>query len=107
MSEAPFSRTSGNIFQTIIPGKPHRINFNAAAQSTIQFELDTTVVEIFATKDCWLKFSYTPTAAADDGASIPVPGGLKLTYGVRKGYRCSVIRDTADGVIDIIEGANQ
>lgn len=106
-SGAPHTEGHSSVFQTIFPGKHQRISFTASAQASNAFQASTNVVEIFATQNCWVRFGEDPTAAASDGDSIPIPGGLKLTYGVSGGQKISVIRDTTNGTIDIIEGANQ
>ena len=106
MSKAPFRESGDNSFQTIIPGTHQRVAYTGASSQSAALNANTSVVELFSTTDCWIKFGTNPVAVANDGTSIPLRAGLRVTYGVpTKSDKIAVIRDVDSGNLDIVEGA--
>ena len=116
MSKLAASNNNMGYFQCFVAGKCQQKTFNATPQYCATFEPDTTAVYLFATQDCWVQFvKSTDTSVASvpadavKGDSIIVRGGIATFIGLPdlpdSLWRLSIVRDSASGTIDIIEGA--
>lgn len=121
MSKAATSEFNAPAFQALTPGKCHQVAFTtgAAAQS-LAFEErppasqddlslpQTTLLQLWATQDCWIVLGDNPTAVAGGAAktdSWMLRGGFYCFIGVVPGQKLSVIGATSNGTLDIVEGA--
>ena len=108
----------GAYFQAIKAGLSHYIDFTVAPSQSLTFndeilaadgsisQYRTTLLCVFATEDCWITVGANPVAVpggTTKGASFFLPGGIKDFIGVEPGQKLSVVRDTADGRLHIIE----
>ena len=91
-------------FQALIPGTCQRVSYTASAAQSAALG-NTVIVQLYSTTDCWIKFGSNPTAVANDGTSVFLPGGMVICYGVTAGHKVSAIRDSASGDLHIVEGA--
>lgn len=103
MASTPVQAGTKNdlIFQTFYPGNSQKVNTSAVAAQSATFETGVSVIRLFATKDCYVKFGTNPTATTSD---MFIPSDIIQFVGVREGHKLSVIRDTEDGVLHIVEG---
>jgi len=92
---------NNNTFQTLYPSSPQKLTVTSSSTQSAAFGESVSVVRLFSTKDCYVKFGSTPTATSSD---IFLPGGIIQFFGVVPGEKLAVIRDTADGVLHILEG---
>lgn len=125
MSGLAYSDNKVEAFQAIVPGvsgdghergMSHVTSFTNVAGDTLDLHPDTTMIELFATQDCWvlLKESSSSAAAAIPANKVKTKAKFMasdITYflGVPKKddvtYKISVIRASADGSLYITEGA--
>lgn len=97
-------------------GMTHLVAFTNSAVDSKELHLQTSIVELFATQDCWVLLK---EEGQTNQASIPankvktyckfVPGGVCTFVGIPKKentrFLFSIIRNTADGTLYIHEGA--
>lgn len=102
-SGMPYTETVRG-FQAIIPGTCQKVSYTGTAAQSSALSLATTIIQLYATTDCWVKFGSNPTAVANDGTSLFLPGGMILYYGITPGNKLSVIRDSTSGDLHVIEG---
>lgn len=89
-------------FECIIPGAAQPLSFtNVSAQNGTAFDAKTTVLELFATEDCFVKRGTNPTASAAD--SHFVPSGISKFIGIKRGEKIACIRLTTSGTLYITE----
>lgn len=94
-----------NFLQTIRVGANQKVSFTGtSAQATNAVAVTCTVVLLYATQNCWIKFAANPTAVANDGASVYLAAGERLALGIEPGHKIAVIRDTTSGDLHILEG---
>lgn len=116
MSFSPESTNNGPGFQAIIPGFTEPLNFTNTSGYSQAFEEGTTILELFASQDCWVQIipstdNSTVAQAGSSGAKSMnkfLPGGITAFLGVpvTRGlqYKIAVIRNSANGVLYITEG---
>lgn len=116
MSTPAVSDNNSPYFQAVVAALSSRLDYSNSSVDTPIFAQGTTLVSIFATTDCWvlIKESDSSDVAAvissgAKGTSFFVPGGIQAFFGIpfKRGvlYRAAVVRNTADGVLHITEGA--
>lgn len=105
MSRPVFSSVR-EMFQAVYPGACQRVAISASSTQSSAVAVSCHIIELFATKDCWVKLGANPTAAVNDGTSMFLGAGLFKYFGIQSGHKIAVIRDAADGYLHIIEGAN-
>lgn len=109
MSRLPKTTDTGQYhqgFQAIIPGVSHRGEFSETSIVCSDFQSSTTLVRIYSTEGCWIKFGSggSNTAVADDGISVYLPPLTYTYFGLLEGNtNLAVIRDEYNGVIHIVE----
>lgn len=91
-----------NTFPIIRPGNSQKIAFTGTSQQSSAFGVDVSIVQIFATEDCYIKIGADPTA--NTTTSSFVPSGFILYYNAVPGEKIAVIRSTANGTLYITEG---
>lgn len=115
MSGAPEATNNAPAFQAIRPGYTQFVNFTNSSGDSSIFEEDTTIVELFATQDCWVLIK---VSTSSDDATVPsalaktmcffCAGGITKFMGIPKTrgvlYRIAVVRNTANGTLYITEG---
>lgn len=115
MSGAAEATNNSPAFQCIRPGYTQFVNFDNSSQFSSLFEEDTTIIELFATQDCWVRIN-----AESDSTVAAVPsefvktmaffcaGGITKFMGVPKTrgvlYRVAVVRNADNGILYITEG---
>lgn len=117
MSRSVETSNRGENFQAIVPGLCEPLTFNATSAYSQAFEEETTLVELFATQDCWLQIiqsddNSTVAAAGSSGSTSYnkfLPGGITAFLGVPKTrgvqYKIAVVRATAsNGILYITQG---
>lgn len=125
MSDLAYSSNKEEAFQVIVPavigasddkGMTHFQSFTNTAEDSLAFHASTTVIELFATQDCWVLMKPSTSSAA---AAAPaehtktrakfIPGGIVTFLGVPKKqdvqYMLSIVRDSTSGTLYITEGA--
>lgn len=125
MSSPALSTNKLEAFQAVVPGVAgqseevgltHFKNFTNTASDTLPFHANCTLIELFATQDCWvvMKPSTSSEVAAVPTESLKtlskwVPGGIVCFLGVPKKdgvlYKLSVVRDSSNGRLYCTEGA--
>lgn len=92
-------------FQCIIPGISQMLNFTSSvAAISAQFQPQTTVIQVFASADCFIQMGSSPSALAD-GTCMFIPQGIYINLGCFAGTNfISVIQRTVDGILFITEG---
>lgn len=98
------SASNRDYFQAIYPNASQRLTVAATSVQSNAVDRQTSIVELFATTDCWVVFGSAPVAAANDGASFFLPAGLFKYYGIEPGYKIAAIRSSSDGLLYVIEG---
>lgn len=81
--------------------------------SNVQLTSGTTLIQIFASEDCWIKLGSSSVSAAavsagSSGDSTFIPGGIVDFYVVdlvKTGAYLAVIRNSSSGTLYIKEGA--
>lgn len=124
MSGMSYSDNKTEAFQAIVSGvadddsnrgMTHDVAFTNAATDSLVLEEGTSMIELFATKDCWilLKPEASTTLAAVPAnmvktkckkvaSDITYFMGIPAVEGVR--FKLSIIRSAEDGVLTITEG---
>ncbi len=90
-------------FEAIYAGVSQKVVTVVGSTQGSAFTAKTSVIRVFATKDCHLAFGADPTAVAD-GTNMFLPAGMIDYIGVTPGQKVAAIRDAADGVLYITEG---
>ena len=109
MSKAGHIDNQRQAFQAIVPGGSFtQISFTAVSQQSVAIPSTCSLVWLFATQDCWIKYGANPTAADSDGTSFLLRGGFyrpfSIVYdGTEK--KIAVIRDAVSGELDLHFGA--
>lgn len=98
------SASNRDYFQAIYPTTSQRLSVSSSSVQSNAVESGTSIVEIFATTDCWVVFGASPTAVANDGYSFFLPAGLFKYYGIQPGHKIAAIRSSSDGLLYIIKG---
>lgn len=94
------------IFQTLYPGNNQTVNVSSSSTQSSAFGADASIVRLFSTKDCWVRFGTNPTVTAGSNAlDIFVPGGIIQFFGVVGSQKLAVIRTSSDGTLYLFEGA--
>lgn len=120
-SKLPYSENKVEAFQAVAldpdAALQQYVNFDATSDYSANLEAGTTILELFATQDCWLRLvpsdssavAAVPGAEKTKVASQFVPGGITCFLGIQEKagtiYKVAVIRDTTSGVLYIKEGA--
>lgn len=92
-------------------GTTQNIAYSTASVPSAAIQDTTSIVELTSTTDCWVKTgSAAPTALVGvAGDSVLLPAKIAKRFMVRKkttgsiADKIAVIRDTADGVLNIVE----
>lgn len=108
--ELPKDINSWNVAQAITPDRSQRVSFSASSVKSNNFDGDTNLIRLFATKDCWVRLGTddTTTAVANDGHSQFIPAGMLIFLGTKvnkttMATNLAVIRDQDDGMLHILE----
>lgn len=104
MSRSVFA-SNRDSFQAIYPGRSQRLSVGGSSTQSLSLLSATTIVELFATTDCWVVFGANPTASVNDGSSFFLAAGLFKCYGVQPGVKIAVMQDSTSGDLHIIEGS--
>lgn len=89
-------------FQCIVPGVSQTIALTSSSVQSSAFAATTSIIRLFATKDCFLIFGANPTATT---AGVFIPGGIIQFLGVVPGQKLAAIESIADGSLYVTEGA--
>lgn len=125
MSNMSYADNKVEAFQAIVfgvaedasnKGLSHIVSYSNVSVDSLTLEEETSLVEIFASSDCWVLLKRSDSAAA-----VAIPSDLvktkakfvasDITYfmGIPRidgiTYKISVIRHAADGALRITEGA--
>lgn len=91
-------------FQCISPGVSYTV---VADGSSIQGNLPAsgvTIVRLFSTVDCFVKFGANPTATTD-GSSMILPAGIVEYFEIRPDEKFAVIALSTSGTLYVTEGS--
>lgn len=120
MSSPAESQLNAEYFQSIVADGSNRfqqVAFTNTSAYSQNLESNTTIVELFSTQDCWIQLVKStdnssvaaPVAANTKGPSLMVRGGITKFIGVPRiqgtVWKLAVIRDSANGTLDVCEGA--
>ena len=115
MSTGARSVKNANYFQCIVPGSHQIVNFTNVSAQSLAFDgtpggEGTTILRLLATQDCHVYAGTNPTVVVPASAGVKYSGmfvkaNVTTYMGVEPGQKLAVIRDTADGVLHITEGA--
>lgn len=94
----------GDGFEAIYPGVSQKLSTIVTSAQSAALGARTSVVHIYATQDIHIKVGANPTALAD-GTCMFIPKTVAKVIGVAPGQKIAAIRDSADGVLYITEGA--
>lgn len=123
-SGLPYSENKVEAFQALLlpisgeagtRGETHPVSFTNVATDSLYLDENTTMVELFATQDCWVLLK-----ADDDTTAAAIPANMTKTkarfiasdithfFGIDRvegvNYRFSVIRNATNGELRIAEG---
>jgi hypothetical protein len=84
-------------------GRSDYVAVSAASAQSAVWPDGIRVVRLVSTTNCHINFGVNPTAAATDNNGIYLPAGVVEYFQVRGGERLAVIRDTADGSLNVAE----
>lgn len=123
-SGMPLSNNNMDAFQALLlpisqedgaKGETHIVPFTNVAADSLDLDDSTSMVELFATQDCWVLLK-----ASTDNSAAAIPANLTKTkarfiasdishfFGIPRiegvTYKLSVIRDSADGSLKVMEG---
>ena len=111
MSTPAKSDKSGQYFQAVVFGGTN--TQQAFTGTAARFQLSNgscSLIEVFATQDCWIKIGNSSvTAAANDGTSKCIRGGINYFIGIPESLIAagaiyiSVVRDVSSGNLDVCE----
>lgn len=105
MSLLTGSDSDGHKFQAIVTGGTSQsVAVSGSSTQSSAFQAATTVVRVYSTTDCFLKFGTNPTAVAN--TSIFLPAGVIDYLGVpqNQSYKVAVLQSTASGTLYVTEG---
>lgn len=121
MSTPAESQKNAEYFQAVVldgvQSLTHFVSFSNTSVDSLNLLPNTTLLELFATQDCWilLQPSTGSQAAVANTAQLTrqlskfLPGGIVAFIGVPKKegvvFKVSMIRDSADGKLHLTEGA--
>lgn len=90
----------------IFCGDTYELDFNGTSSQSVA--LNSEIVQLFATKDCYIKFDINPIAKTDkSNNSVFVPSGIYVNYAIIRNDKLAVIKKTADdGVLHITLARN-
>lgn len=80
------------------PTVSQNVSFSATAANSSAFDASTDIVRLIATQDCRVSFIGTATST-----STRLKADVAEYFSVGGGQTISVIRDAADGVLNITE----
>lgn len=106
MSRSVFA-ANRETFQAIYPGVSQQVSVGTASVQSSAFAAATTIVELFATTDCWIRINDSPTAVNAAGTSFFLGQGMFKYYGIQHPGidKLAVISNgTSTGSLHIIEG---
>lgn len=89
-------------FEAIIPGTSQKLTTSGASAQSAAVSDKTTLVRLFATNDCYVKFGINPTALAD-GTCVFIPGGIVDFLGITPGDKIATIQFASGGFLFITE----
>lgn len=92
-------------FQAVDPLGFQYVSFNATSTQSSPLDPNTSMVWIFSTTDCWVKFGDNPTAVPGDGTTFRLRSGIYRAFTIIKpSQKIAVIKDVDNGELDIHEG---
>lgn len=94
----------GDGFEAIYPGVSQKLSTIVTSAQSAALGARTSIVQLYATQDVHIKVGANPTAVAD-GTCMFIPKLVAKMIGVAPGNKIAAIRDSADGVLYITEGA--
>jgi hypothetical protein len=95
------------MFQAIFPGACQSVAFTGTSGQSAALQTKTSLVRLFATKDCFIKIATNPTALAD-GTSMFIAGGIYEYIGVDNSVnaqKIAVISNGTNGTLYITEAS--
>lgn len=93
---------NGHLLQAFVPGVTQNVTVGAASLQSAAFGDLTRLVRLAATTDCFVVFGADPTATT---SSMFLPSGAVEYLAVEPGTKVAVIRQTADGALNVTEMA--
>lgn len=84
-------------------GQSDYVSVSATAASSGAFGANTWDVRVVSTTNCHINIGASPTAAATDDNGIYLPAGVVEYFHVSPGQVLSVVRDSADGTLNVAE----
>lgn len=120
MSDLALTGNKGEAFQVLMLSETvdtHQpLAFTATSGYTQNLRANTTIVELFATQDCWVRLVRSssssvavPGVSGAKGPCVFVAGGVNKFFGIPKIenvlWKLAVVRDSASGTIHVTEGA--
>lgn len=94
-----------NRFQAIYPGVSQALAFIVTSGQSAALATKTTLVRLFATKDCFIKVGTNPTAA-NDGTSMFIASGIYEYIGIDQSagaQKIAAISNGTNGTLYITE----
>ena len=92
-------------FQCVSPGTSYTVSVGAvSAQGNLPAD-KVTIIRLFSTVDCFIKFSANPTATTD-GTSMILPGGIIEYFEIRPDEKLAVIAASTAGTLYVTEGSS-
>lgn len=96
------------ILQAVPPGDFQQVAIGASSAQSAELQARTSMVWLFATKDCWVRIGNNPTAVADTSPSFLLRGGFYRAFAINNEtsdpWKIAVIQDVESGELDIMEG---
>lgn len=89
--------------QAIFPGTVQKVALAAGASPSNAFGSGTRMVRVCANQDFHIAFGASPTAT--NSTAVFVPKNVAEYFLVNEGEKASVMRDSADGFVYIVEAA--
>ena len=103
------SRAGGipeNIFQCVRLGPSQKLAFDSSSKQCVSgFAAQNTIVQVFATEDCFISIGENPVASTD-GSSAFLAAGFYMYYNAPAGEKIAAIAadPATPGVLYITEG---
>lgn len=101
MSKQPMD-DNGRTFPVLFPGTASTVSIASASAQSSAFASTTKVIEIRASKACYISIAANPTATS---STTYLPADETRYYGVTPGHKIAVIRVSEDGTLYITQGA--
>lgn len=98
-NQVPAAGTVG--FPAIFIGTSHAVTTSGSSQ-VVSLLPSTSLVRLFATKDCFIDIQKTPVATS---SRMFLPGGIVEYFGVQPGQNLAVLQVSASGVLYVTEGS--